>query len=454
MQTSTTLRPAASAPLKIAVIGSGISGLSSAWLLGKQHQVTLFEQDSRLGGHSNTVDILTSAGTIAVDTGFIVFNERCYPNLVALFKHLGVGYQSTDMSFGVSLDKGRLEYSGSNSLATMFAQKRNIFRPRFWGMIQDLLRFYKQSAGWLETLPAELSLGELLRKEKFGPGFCEDHLLPMSAAIWSTPIEKMLAYPAKTFLRFCDNHGLLQVNERPQWQTVNNGSREYVKRMTSDFGGTIKLNCGISKVRRAGDHVTLIDEHGESHRFDHVVMAGHADQSLALLDEPSQAESSLLGAFAYENNEAVLHRDESLMPKRCEVWSSWNYLADTKQTSKKVSVSYWMNLLQHLPCQESILLTLNPLTEPRKDQVYRHFNYQHPVFNEASLNAQQHLWELQGQRRTWFCGSYFGYGFHEDGIQSGLAVAEQLGNTVRPWIVPNASGRIHLSTKPVIDNAA
>jgi len=454
MQTPIKSAVTAAAPLKIAVIGSGISGLSSAWLLGKQHQVTLFEQDSRLGGHSNTVDILTSAGTIAVDTGFIVFNERCYPNLVALFKHLGVRYQSTDMSFGVSLNKGQLEYSGSNSIATMFAQKRNIFRPRFWGMIKDLLRFYKQSAGWLETLPADLSLGELLRQEKFGPGFCEDHLLPMSAAIWSTPIEKMLAYPAKTFLRFCDNHGLLQVNERPQWQTVNNGSREYVNRVVSEFSGTIKLNCGISKVRRAGDHVTLIDEHGESHRFDHVVMAGHADQSLALLDEPSQAESSLLGAFAYENNEAVLHRDESLMPKRHQVWSSWNYLADTKQTSKQVSVSYWMNLLQHLPCQESILLTLNPLTEPRKDQVYRRFNYQHPVFNEASLNAQQHLWELQGQRRTWFCGSYFGYGFHEDGIQSGLAVAEQLGNTVRPWIVPNASGRIHLSTKPVIDNAA
>ncbi|WP_373097531.1 NAD(P)/FAD-dependent oxidoreductase [Zhongshania sp.] len=442
------------APLKIAVIGSGISGLSSAWLLSKQHQVTLFEQDSRLGGHTNTVDIQTSAGTIAVDTGFIVFNERSYPNLVALFKHLGVGYSGTDMSFGVSLDQGRLEYSGSNSVATMFAQKRNILRPRFWGMIRDLLRFYKQSATWLDTLPADLSLGELLQQEKFGPGFCEDHLLPMSAAIWSTPIEKMLAYPAKTFLRFCDNHGLLQVSERPQWQTVNGGSRQYIKKMSTDFANGIKLNCGINKVKRFGDHVILVDNQGDSHRFDHVVMAGHADQSLAILDVPSTAEQRLLNAFTYEQNEAVLHRDERLMPKRHAVWSSWNYLADTSRRNNKVSVSYWMNLLQHLPCQESILLTLNPLTKPRSDQVYRRFHYQHPVFNEAALQAQEQLWTLQGKQRTWFCGSYFGYGFHEDGIQSGLAVAEQLGNIVRPWIVPNANGRIHLSNKPVIDNAA
>ncbi len=453
MQTPFNTTPT-SAPLNIAVIGSGIAGLSSAWLLSKQHQVTLFEQDARLGGHSNTVDIQTSAGTIAVDTGFIVFNERCYPNLVALFKHLAVDYSGTDMSFGVSLDNGRLEYSGSNSIATMFAQKRNILRPRFWRMLKDLLRFYKQSADWLETLPADLSLGELLRQENFGPGFCEDHLLPMSAAIWSTPVEKMLAYPAKTFLRFCDNHGLLQVDERPQWQTVSGGSREYVNRLASGFNGTLKLSCGISKVRRFKDHVILIDVHGESHRYDHVVMAGHADQSLAIIENPSPDESRLLGAFAYERNEAVLHRDERLMPKRHDVWSSWNYLKDSSQKTDKVSVSYWMNLLQHLPCQESILLTLNPLVEARPDQVYRRFNYQHPVFNEEALNAQQHLWDLQGQQRTWFCGSYFGYGFHEDGIQSGLAVAEQLGNTVRPWIVPNPSGRIHLRKPPVIDNAA
>jgi uncharacterized protein len=436
--------------LNIAVIGSGISGLSSAWLLAKNHKVTLFEQDARLGGHTNTVDVKTSAGTIAVDTGFIVFNERCYPNLVALFNELGIKYQGTDMSFGVSLDKGRLEYSGSDSISTLFAQKRNLFRPRFWGMIRDLLRFYKQSAEWMDTLPDDLSLGDLLKREKFGPGFCEDHLLPMGAAIWSTPVEKFLAYPAKTFLRFCDNHGLLQVNERPQWQTVIGGSREYVKKINSTFNGDIRLNCGITKIRRFADHVILTDINGEDHRFDHVVMASHADQSLAMLTDASADEKRLLGAFAYEQNDAYLHRDEKLMPVRGEVWSSWNYLADSSQQNTKVSVSYWMNSLQHLPCQEQLIVTLNPLQAPRKHLLYKHFSYQHPVFDEAALNAQKHLWSLQGAQRTWFCGSYFGYGFHEDGIQSGLAVAEQLGGALRPWTAENASGRICLPDNPLV----
>ncbi|MBQ0794789.1 NAD(P)/FAD-dependent oxidoreductase [Zhongshania sp.] len=447
-----TLTP--SAPLNIAVIGSGISGLSSAWLLGKHHKVTLFEQDSRLGGHTNTVDVMTSAGTVAVDTGFIVFNQRCYPNLIALFKELGVVYQGTDMSFGVSLDKGRLEYSGSNSISTLFAQKRNLFRPRFWGMIRDLLRFYKQSAAWLHSLPDDMSLGELLEREKFGPGFCQDHLLPMGAAIWSTPVEKFMAYPAKTFLRFCDNHGLLQVNERPQWQTVIGGSREYVKRIQQTFTGDIRLNCKVAKVRRFHDHVIITNNNGENHRFDHVVMAGHADQSLAMLDDANTDEKRLLGAFAYEQNDAVLHRDEKLMPVLGEVWSSWNYLADREQEGSKVSVSYWMNSLQHLPCHEQLIVTLNPLRTPRKHLVYEQFSYQHPVFDDAALNAQKHLWSLQGKQRTWFCGSYFGYGFHEDGIQSGLAVAEQLGGVSRPWNTEQASDRIHVHAASTLTAAA
>lgn len=441
-------------PLNIAVIGSGIAGLSSAWLLSKNHNVTIFEQDSRLGGHTNTVDIQTTAGTIAVDTGFIVFNERCYPNLVALFKELGVRYQSTDMSFGVSLDRGRLEYSGSNSISTLFAQKRNLFRPRFWRMIKDLLHFYKNSAGWLQSLPDDMSLGELLEREKFGPGFCEDHLLPMGAAIWSTPVEKFMAYPAKTFLRFCDNHGLLQVNERPQWQTVVGGSREYIKRMTQDFAGEIRLNTKASKVKRFHDHIIITDQNGDQHRFDQLVMAGHADQSLAILDDPSKDEKRLLSAFSYEQNDAFLHRDEKLMPVLGEVWSSWNYLADNQQQNSKVSVSYWMNSLQHLPCSEPIIVTLNPLQQPRRPLVYKQFSYQHPVFDEAALNAQKHLWSIQGTQRTWFCGSYFGYGFHEDGIQSGLAVAEQLGGAARPWHAENANGRIHVQPTSSLTVAA
>ncbi|MDX1504561.1 MAG: NAD(P)/FAD-dependent oxidoreductase [Spongiibacter sp.] len=433
---------------KIAIVGTGISGLSSAWLLNQHHDITVFEKDSRLGGHSNTVDISTTAGTIAVDTGFIVFNEVCYPNLVALFKHLGVPYQGTEMSFGVSIDDGRLEYSGSDSIATLFAQKRNMLRPRFWKMLIDLLRFYRSSEHWLDTLPETMTLGELLRQEKFGPGFCDDHLLPMGAAIWSTPVDQMLEYPAKAFLRFCDNHALLKVKERPRWQTVVGGSREYVKRISADFTDRVKLNCGVATVTRHADSVEVRDEQGDTHYFDHIVFACHADQTLAMLSDASNEEQRLLGAFRYEHNEAVLHRDEALMPKRGEVWSSWNYLAKGDARNRGVSVSYWMNLLQHLPCAEPVVLSLNPLRPPRSQAIYGQFSYQHPVFNEPALAAQKELWSLQGQQRSWFCGSYFGYGFHEDGIQSGLAVAEQLGEHPRPWSLSNASDRICVGAPP------
>ena len=430
-------------PMKIAVVGSGISGLSSAWLLNQHHEVTLFERDERLGGHTNTVDIDSSVGRIPVDTGFIVFNERCYPNLIALFQTLGVAWQSTDMSFGVSLDKGRLEYSGSDSITTLFAQKRNILRPRFWKMLADLLRFYRQSEGWLQSLPDDLSLGELLDREKFGAGFRDDHLLPMGAAIWSTPADKMLAYPARAFLRFCDNHGLLQVNDRPRWQTVVGGSRSYVERIAGTLSD-IRLNCGIEKIHRRSDGVSLFDCHGAEHHFDHVVLASHADQSLAMLGDASALEQSLLGAFGYEWNEALLHSDEALMPRRKAAWSSWNYLSDPRSAQQKVSVSYWMNSLQHLPCPEPVIVTLNPLQAAQADKIYGRFHYQHPVFDEAAMAAQRKLWAIQGQQRTWFCGSFMGYGFHEDGIQAGLAVAERLGGTPRPWAFDTRQSRIAL----------
>ena len=429
---------------QIAVIGSGISGLSCAWLLNQAHDVTLFEKDDRLGGHSNTVDIVTTAGTIAVDTGFIVFNDKCYPNLVALFAELGVKSLATDMSFGVSLDDGRLEYAGSDSISTLFAQKKNLLRPRFWKMILDLLRFYRQSEAWMTSLPDELSLGELLRREKFGPGFCDDHLLPMGAAIWSTPVDQMLAYPAKTFLRFCDNHGLLQVSERPQWRTVVGGSREYVKRIGEVLGDRVQLNSGVERVERFADHVLIHDSRGQQQRFDEVVFACHADEALAMLASPTAEERRLLSAFRYEDNQAILHCDDRLMPRLPEVWSSWNYMGDTSSGSQKVSVSYWMNSLQHLPCAEPVVVSLNPLTAPRAEKVYRQFQYQHPVFDDAALRAQPALWSLQGEQRSWFCGSYFGYGFHEDGIQSGLAVAERLGGLSRPWLVDPAKDRVNV----------
>ncbi|WP_027873283.1 NAD(P)/FAD-dependent oxidoreductase [Spongiibacter marinus] len=440
---------------RIAIIGSGISGLSCAWLLQRSgHAITVFEKDDRLGGHSNTVEISTTAGTTAVDTGFIVFNDKCYPNLVNLFKQLGVDSLATDMSFGVSLDDGRLEYSGSNSLATMFAQKRNLLRPRFWKMLADLLRFYRESENWMETLPDSMSLGELLKRERFGAGFCDDHLLPMGAAIWSTPVNQMLAYPAKTFLRFCQNHGLLQVKNRPTWRTVVGGSVEYVKRLAAPFEQHIKLNCGVSRVDRFEDHVIVVDDSGESHRFDQVVFGCHADQALAMLSQSSEAERKTLGAFRYEENRAVLHCDPRLLPKRPTVWSSWNYMGDRQQGETKVSVSYWMNALQHLPCAEPIVVSLNPLTEPRARHVFREFSYQHPVFDGKALAAQTDLWALQGQQRSWFCGSYFGYGFHEDGIQSGLAVAERLGGGLRPWQAKPEDDRINLPLPAEVSSSA
>lgn len=440
-------------PLNVAVVGSGIAGLSAAWLLSKQHRVTLFERDQRLGGHSNTVDIITGSGRLAVDTGFIVFNKPCYPNLVNLFETLGVEYQSTDMSFGVSINEGQLEYAGADSLGPLLAQKRNLLRPRFWRMLADLVRFYRESDGWLTSLDDSVTLGELLKQGKYGAGFRDDHLIPMGAAIWSTPAEQMVNYPARAFLQFCQNHGLLKLANRPQWQTVVGGSREYVRKISAQINGNILLGTGIAKVERHTDFVELTDEQGQTRRFDHVVLAGHADQSLAMLGDASAAETRLLSKFRYEHNVAWLHSDPALMPKRRAAWASWCYLANRRQAQGKVAVSYWMNRLQHLPGETPILVTLNPWREPDEKLRYQRFDYQHPQFNISALEAQRQLWQLQGGNRTWFCGSYFGHGFHEDGVQSGLAVAEALGGVTRPWILEQPNSRIHVSPQPAAEAA-
>lgn len=429
-------------PLNIAIVGTGISGLSAAWLLSKNHKVTVFERDSRLGGHSNTVEFNSSSGRLPVDTGFIVFNKPCYPNLVNLFDTLGVEYQPTDMSFGISIDDGRLEYAGADSLGPLFAQKRNLLRPRFWRMIRDLLRFYRESASWLDSLDDEITLGQLLSREGFGAGLRDDHLIPMGAAIWSTPADQMLNYPARSFLRFCQNHGLLQVNGRPQWQTVAGGSREYVSRLAQPFANNVHLNCGIRAINRRADGVTLTDDNSRDWHFDHVVLASHADQSLGMLNDASTEETRLLSKFRYEANTAYLHSDPLLMPRRKKAWASWCYLSSQQQRGNKVAVSYWMNQLQHLKTPEPVLVTLNPWRLPRAHLTHQQFEYQHPVFDGSALSAQSELWSLQGQNNTWFCGSYFGHGFHEDGLQAGLAVAEALGGEPRPWQLDNPNSRI------------
>ncbi|AWB08689.1 NAD/FAD-binding protein (plasmid) [Azospirillum humicireducens] len=439
-----------SAPLDIAVIGAGISGLSAAWLLAKSHHVTLYEKEDRPGGHANTVE---ADGAGPVDTGFIVYNEPCYPNLVALFDRLGVRTRETDMSFAASLDGGRVEYAGS-SLGTLFAQKSNLLRPRFWRMLTDLLRFYREALGLLADPLAETrTLGDVLDRGGYSDAFVRDHLLPMAAAIWSSPAEAMRDHPAAAFIRFCDNHGLLKIKGRPVWRTVEGGSRSYVDRILADMPGALRLNCAVEGIAREEGRVLVRDRRGAVRAHDHVVIATHADQALALLEDAGEEERRLLGAFGYERNLAILHTDAALMPKRRAVWSSWNYLSRRNGGGKDgdaVCVTYWMNRLQgFLPRERDLFVTLNPCHPPREGSILRSVLYDHPIFGVEALAAQKRLWTLQGQRRTWFAGSYFGAGFHEDGVQAGLAAAEALGGLRRPWSVPNESGRIHLGPSPV-----
>lgn len=457
-----TTPPPSDRPLNIAVVGSGITGLSCAWLLsqpqhnGVQHKVTLFEKDDRLGGHSNTVMVDSKDGCLSVDTGFIVYNPQNYPNLVQLFEHLEVPVQATDMSFSVSMDQGRLEYSGSG-LGGLFAQRRNLFRPRFIGMVRDILRFYREAPARLARLDETLTLRELLQAGGYGEAFQREHLLPMGAAIWSTPPDQMLDYPARAFLQFCQNHGLLQLRDRPQWHTVVGGSTSYVDRLSHAIQGKVHTHRAVRSVRRMGGKVLLIDWQNEQWQFDHIVFACHADQTLKLLADPRPEERTVLEAFRFERNRAVLHSDTRLLPRNRKVWASWNYIgqtSDTDQTSnagqpriggqQQLSVSYWMNRLQHLPTRQPMIVTLNPFIEPEPGSVHASFLYDHPLFDRAALAAQQRLWPLQGQHNSWFCGAWCGYGFHEDGLQAGLAVAEALGGVARPWQVAGMYDRLPL----------
>ena len=438
------------APLDIAVIGSGIAGLSCAWLLSQRHRVTVYEAADKPGGHANTVEIATQAGGLAVDTGFIVYNEVTYPNLTALFGHLGVPTQDSGMSFAVSLDDGRLEYAGTN-LRGLFAQKRNLASPRFWGMLADLARFYRSAPRDLARLTEELgSLDSYLAAGGYGAALRDDHLLPMSAAIWSCPIASAGEQPAASFIRFCDNHGLLKFSNRPVWRTVRGGSREYVARLTESFASRIHTSRPVLAVERLGSGVRVTSAEG-AHVYDRVVLACHADRALALLGgEATRRERSVLGAFRYTRNLAVLHTDASLMPKRRGVWGSWNYLGRSGAAHAEAlpGVTYWMNRLQNLPPETDYFVTLNPARAPRPGTLLRSETYEHPAFDAAAIRAQRRLWSLQDEGGVWFCGAHFGAGFHEDGLQAGLAVAEQLGGLRRPWSVANESGRIHASAAP------
>jgi hypothetical protein len=334
-----------------------------------------------------------------------------------------------------------LEYEGTN-LRSLFAQKRNLIRPRFWSMLRDLLRFYREAPAKAERLAPNVSLGAFLDAEKYGAPFQEDHLLPMAAAIWSASAARLRDYPAAHFIRFCDNHGLLKVTDRPIWRTVDGGARRYLDAMLPAIADA-RTNTRVASVQRDAGSVLVSDSRGATQRFDHVVLACHGDQALALLREPTTAETTLLSTFQPSANRAVVHTDPSFMPRRRSAWASWNYLGGRDHLDR-LSITYWMNRLQGLPGLGDVFVTLNPPHEPAPGSVLREEAYEHPLFNAAAMQAQQNLWSLQGQNRTWFCGAWFGAGFHEDGLQAGLAVAEQLGGVRRPWAVANESGRIAL----------
>ena len=427
---------------KIAIVGSGISGLSAAWLLDKRHDVTLYEKLPRVGGHSNTVLAPLDGRDVPVDTGFIVYNPPAYPNFVEFLSALGVETAPTEMSFAASLEGGRLEYSGTG-LSGLFGQPANLVRPRFWSMLGTLSRFYRQAPRDAATGKLEgLSLGDYLTRNGFDGPFRDWHILPMAGAIWSATPDEIMAYPAAAFVRFFENHGLLRLTSRPQWRTVRGGSREYVGRVVASLVKKVRKGAPVVRVERAPGQAIVVDADGAREAYDDVVLATHADEALALLAEPSADERALLGAFRYSSNLALLHTDETLMPRRRAVWSSWNYLTDVAGPDAKLCVTYWMNRLQPLNATTNVFVTLNPPRPLRAGSVLVREAYQHPLFDGAAMAAQSKLWGLQGARNTWFCGAYFGSGFHEDGLQAGLAVAEQVGGVRRPWRVENESGRI------------
>jgi len=420
-------------PRQIAVIGSGIAGLASAWLLSRPQgaaecEVTLIERNDYLGGHTHTVVVEEDGQPVPVDTGFIVYNEPNYPLLTRFFARLGVATRESDMSFSASIGPGEIEYAGDN-LNTLFAQRVNLWRPQFLGMVRDLLRFNQRCKALLAGPGFDgLCLGEFLDRERLGPAFREHYLLPMAAAIWSCPTGTMMAFPAESLARFFANHGLLNLVHRPLWRSVSGGSHSYVRRILADLGEERVLVDGAARVRRIADGVQVILQSGQMRTFDEVVLACHADEALALIEAPTADEQALLGCFQYQPNETWLHTDTELMPRRRRIWSSWNYRSQVgADGTRAVSVTYWMNRLQGLATRRDYLVSLNPLQPPHPERVLARMTYQHPVFDQAAMDAQPELHRLQGRAGLWFCGSYFGYGFHEDALRAAVTTAGLLG---------------------------
>jgi predicted NAD/FAD-binding protein len=416
--------------VKVAVIGTGVAGLVAAHRLHAEHELTVYEAGPWIGGHVNTVDVpdpSAPGGSLAVDTGFIVFNERSYPGFCALLRELGVAWQPSDMSFSVRCERTGLEYNGT-SLNGLLAQRRNALRPAFWRMVRDILRFYREAPGALADTsdgPDGPLLGAWLARNGYSRAFVEQHLVPMGAAIWSARPEAMLAFPLRFLVRFFQNHGFLQVDGRPQWLVVRGGSREYVRALTRPFRERIRLSTPVSTVERTPRGVRVRDARGEEAFYDRVVLATHADTSLALLADPSQAEREVLGAFGWQRNQAVLHRDATLMPRARRAWASWNYHVGPEPAGLPM-VTYWMNNLQRLETREGTFVTLNRADAIDPACVLARFTYHHPIYSAEAVRAQARRAEIDGVRDVHFCGAYWGYGFHEDGVESALQVLRDL----------------------------
>jgi predicted NAD/FAD-binding protein len=417
---------------RIAVIGGGVAGLATAWLLQQRHEVRLFEREEVLGGHAHTVQIPDPQGPVAIDTGFVVYNERNYPLLSGLFAELNVPTQATDMSFSYSLQPGGIEYAGTD-LNTLFAQRLNLLRPRFLRMVTDVLRFNRLGTRLLaEGRVDEVTLGQFLSEYGFGRGFIEDYLLPMAAAIWSCPTATMREFPVRSFLEFFRNHGLLDIEGRPQWRTVVGGSQSYVQRLAQQLGaGTVRY-AGVERVLRSGNGWRIATRR-DTEDFDAVVFACHADDALAMLDAPTSEQASVLGACRFQPNRALLHTDTRLMPESRRVWSSWNYLTRQQGVDDhRVSVSYYMNQLHRLERRTDYIISLNPWLEPHPTTVLGEYHWRHPVLDSAAAAAQARLGNIQGQNGVYIAGAWTGFGFHEDGMRSAVTVAGRLG-ALPPW---------------------
>ncbi|WP_237056971.1 NAD(P)/FAD-dependent oxidoreductase [Microbulbifer sediminum] len=416
--------------MRIAIVGSGISGLTAAYLLNKRHDITLFEAADRLGGHTATVDVDEGDHRLAIDTGFIVFNDWTYPNFIKLMERLGVDSQPTDMGFSVCSDRESFEYAGNN-LDSLFAQRRNLFSAGHWRMLRDIVRFNRAAVrDWRDgRLGDQLTLGQYLRDNGYSAEFTDRYLVPMGSAIWSASMSQMLDFSVSFFVRFFFNHGLLNITNRPQWRVIKGGSRKYIGPMVKEFTGRIRLSTPVASVIRGSDGVTVHTAAGEALDFDAVVLACHSDQALACLDTPTHAERDVLGAIPYAENSVVLHTDTDLLPRRQRSWASWNYRLQGDKDRLPV-LTYNMNILQRLECEQTYCVTLNADDKINPEKVIRRFEYAHPQFSVAGMQAQKQWESINGQNHTWYCGAYWDNGFHEDGVNSAMRVAEAFGVTL------------------------